>query len=339
MPRESDNSAPVETDNAHPLSLDDAANLDWFDPGADTGPEDEELQSDDETVETDDEQDGQETDEATADDDASDEEGQPDDESDPDADGEDEAEAEQVAAEVKDDQVITLPNGESLPFGELKSGYLRQSDYSRKTQELSNKRRDLDALATNVNASVDALAGLLEKSLPPLPDQSLAFKDPQRHYAMKTARENAERRLQEVLEAAHAPKEATSTLTQADHDELVRNETVKLAEAFPQVRTPEGHKKFFDEASAIARELGYSDDEIGQATDHRLFKMAHYARLGMQAEAAQKKAKDKVRNAPPVAPTKRQQGPKVTKARKNAEGMRKLQKTGSIHDAMSIDFD
>ncbi|GHA15195.1 hypothetical protein GCM10007989_07440 [Devosia pacifica] len=335
MTGESDNLPDGGTDNAHPLSLDDAMTLDWTDPSEDTGTEDAEEQSDEETVEADE---GQETDEA-ADDDNAEDDGQADDESDPDEDGEDD-DAGVPAAEIADDALITLPNGEALPFAELKSGYMRQSDYTRKRQEDSNRRKELETLATNVNASVEALAGLLEKSLPPMPDQALAFKDPQRHYAMKTAREQAEARLQEVLNAAHAPKEVTGKLTQDQHDELIAEESRKLAESFPETfRTKEGHKQFFDAASETARQLGYSDEEIGLATDHRLFKMAHYARLGMQAEAAKRKAKDKVRDAPPVAPARRQKTNGAGKARKNADAMRRLQKTGSIHDAMMIDFD
>lgn len=335
MPRESDNLPTGGTDNASSISLDDAANLDWVDPGEDTDPTDDEQQSPDEPVETDDEDvDGQDEDAPVDDDDAS-EDGQSDDESEPDDEGDDEP----PLAAIKDDAVITLPNGENLSFGEVKAGYLRQADYSRKTQELGNKRREIEALATNVNQAVDAIAQHLEKTLPPAPDPQLAITNPNEYTRKKALHEHAMAQIAKVLETAKAPKDAVNTLTEQQHRELVASETAKLAEAFPQVRTTEGHKKFFDEASAIAKELGYSDDEIGQAVDHRLFKLAHWARIGMQAEAARRKAKDKVRNAPPVAPAKRQQGNNAAKARKNAEGMRRLAETGSIHDAMAIDFD
>ena len=35
-------------------------------------------------------------------------------------------------------------NGEKIPVDELKNGYLRQSDYTKKTQELSKTKRDLE---------------------------------------------------------------------------------------------------------------------------------------------------------------------------------------------------
>lgn len=335
MPRESDNLPSGGTDNAHPLSLDDAANLDWTDPGEDTGPEDDDQQSDDETVETDDETDGQETDETPADDDDADEDGQSDDE----PDDEDDTDDDEPLAAIKDDAVIKLPNGESVTFGEAKSGYLRQADYSRKTQELGNQRRDLEALATNVSQAVDAIAGHLQKTLPPEPDPQLAITNPNEYTRKKALHDHAMSQIAKVLETAKPAKEAVNNLTQQQHDERKHAELTKLAQDFPQIRTQDGFKTFFDTTSEVAKQLGYSDEEIGNATDHRLFKLAHFARLGMQAEAAKAKAKDKVKNSPPVAPAKRQKGQNAGKVRKNAEAMRRLSKTGSIHDAMAIDFD
>lgn len=338
MTRESTNTAPAVSDNASPLSLDDAANLDWTDPGEDTGPEEDEQQSDDETVETDDETDGQETEDTAADDDDADEDGQLDDESEPDDEGDTDDDEPPLAA-IKDDAVIKLPNGESVTFGEAKSGYLRQADYSRKTQELGNQRRDLEALATNVSQAVDAIAGHLQKTLPPEPDPQLAITNPNEYTRKKALHDHAMAQIAKVLETARAPKETVNTLTQKQLDDLKRDELTKLAQDFPQIRTQDGFKTFFDTTSEVAKQLGYSDDEIGNATDHRLFKLAHYARIGMQAEAAKAKAKDKVKNSPPVAPAKRQKGQNAGKVRKNAEAMRRLSKTGSIHDAMAIEFD
>lgn len=337
MTKETTNSGADASESAlsNSISLDDAANLDWVDPGEDTDPTDDEQQSPDEPVETDDEDvDGQDEEPPVDDDDAS-EDGQSDDESEPDDEGDDEP----PLAAIKDDAVITLPNGENLSFGEVKAGYLRQADYSRKTQELGNKRRDLEALATNVQSAVTAIADHLQKALPQPPDPNLAITDPNKYTRMKAVHDHAMAQLAAVVEAAHAPKQAMNQLTEQQHKELVASESAKLAEAFPQVRTQEGYKSFFDKTSETAKQLGYSDEEIAQAVDHRLFKLAHYARLGMQAEAAKAKARDKVKNAPPVAQPKRAKGKNAVAARRNADAMRRLEKTGSIHDAMSIDFD
>jgi hypothetical protein len=42
-----------------------------------------------------------------------------------------------------EDQVFEI-DGQKLTLDELKAGYLRQSDYTKKTQELATKRKELE---------------------------------------------------------------------------------------------------------------------------------------------------------------------------------------------------
>lgn len=318
-----------ESANLQPsTSLDDPANLDFYDPEEDNAEAAAAQESAAETVEADDEDLGQETEETAE-------------ETDTEADDEVEEgeDQEPEATEIKDDVEVTLQTGDKVALSELKSGYLRQADYSRKTQELGNKRRDLEALATRVTNSVNAIAELLTASVPPMPDQALALTDPQKHYRMKVLHDTAMAKVAEVINKANEPKEALNKLTQEQRAELIQSENAKLVEAFPQTATTEGRKAFFETTASVARELGYSEEEIAQATDHRLFKLAHYARIGMQAEKAKAKAKQKVANVPPVAPAKRQPSANANQQRRNQEAMKRLNRTGSIHDAMAIDFD
>lgn len=49
------------------------------------------------------------------------------------------------------EQVETVEvNGEQVPLDELKQGYMRQSDYTRKTQELSNLRKEVESEKTSI---------------------------------------------------------------------------------------------------------------------------------------------------------------------------------------------
>lgn len=309
------------------LSLDDASALDFDDPTEDTNEVEQAQQSESETDEA---EAGQESDETQADaaDDAGDDE----------TEAEEAGEEDTSTPEPGDDVSVTV-NGEKLTLNELKRGYLREGDYTRKTQGLSQKEKTLEALATSVTNSVNAIAEHLTKTLPPAPDPQLAVTNPGEYVRKKALHDQAMAGIAEVLNLAQASKTATNTLTEQQHTDLIEAETAKLHEAFPQTKTKEGHKKFFDAASEAARELGYSEEEIASAVDHRLFKLAHYARLGMQAEAARAKAKQKVANAPPVAPNKRPQGANAAERQRNQQAMKKLRQSGSLEDALSIDFD
>ncbi|MBA3243249.1 MAG: hypothetical protein H0T60_18670 [Acidobacteria bacterium] len=239
--------------------------------------------------------------------------------------------------EVKDDVVVTLQTGDKVALSDLKSGYMRQQDYSRKTQELSNKRRDLETTISLVNQSVDGIAEMLKETIPPAPDISLSWSDPGRYVSEKAMHEAATARLHEVINRAQAPREVAQQLNQEQRTELIHSENARLAEVMPQTATQQGRQKFFAEASAVAKEIGFSDVELQGAVDHRMFVALHYARKGMEAERAQKTAKAKVANVPPVSPQKRPQAGKGASA--NAEAMKRLAQTGSIKDALSVDFD
>lgn len=326
MPGESVNPVFSGNDSANPpTDLDNPANLDFAEPELEEGQanQDAEQEGTVDDSETDATDDGQESGEPeTADESAADAEG----------------EADKAAAEVKDDVVVTLQSGDKVALSELKSGYMRDRDYRHKTTELSNKRRDLEALSTRVTQSVNAVAELLVKQIPPEPDLSLSVSDPGRYVQEKALHDAMMAQVNAVIEQASAPKDAVNKLTQEQRAEVLRSENAKLAEAFPQTSTEAGRKTFFESAAGAAKDLGYSDDEIRSVTDHRLFGLAYYARIGLQAEQAKAKAKAKVANVPPVTPAKRPQG-SASKVRANQDAMKRLNKTGSIHDAMAIDFD
>jgi len=250
-----------------------------------------------------------------------------------------EEKTEKATAEPDDSIVIAMPGGEKLELKELKSGYMRDRDYRHKTTDLANKRRELEALSTRVTQSANAISEVLMSQVPKAPDPSLALSDPVRYVQEKAQHEGALEFVNSIVEKATSAKEVVNTLTQEQQTEANRTEIAKLTEAFPQIEKPEGQKKFFDAVLSGGRELGFTDQEMGAVTDHRYFKVLHYAKLGLEAEAAKAKAASKVVNVPPVATQKRPAGPNAAKARANKDAMNRLAQTGSIHDAMAVDFD
>jgi len=311
------------SDSARPSTrLDDPANLNFEEPQEVNQEIDEEQVSE---VEPDATDEGQES-------------GEPAETAETETESEGEAEAETPEVQLTDDVTVDV-QGEKLALSELKSGYMREKDYRRKTQEVATTRRDLEALSARVTTSVNAIADFLVKQIPPAPDPSLAMTAPGEFVQRKAMHEAAVAQVDALLAQAGEVKTVENTLTEKQRAELIAQESAKLAEAFPTTATPEGRQKFFDAASSAARELGYTDDEIKTAVDHRMFKLAHYARLGMEAEKAREKAKTKVASVPPVMPQKRPQGQATAKAQANREAMKRLNRTGSLRDALSIDFD
>jgi hypothetical protein len=241
--------------------------------------------------------------------------------------------------EPADSVVVAMPNGEKLELKELKAGYLRDRDYRHKTTDLANRRRGLEEMSARVTNTVNAISELLMQQVPQAPEVALSLSDPVRYMQEKAAHDAGMARMSALIEKANGVKAVANTLTQEQQTENVRAEIAKLGEAFPQIKTQEGQKKFFEGAIGAGKELGFSDADMQAVTDHRHFTVLHYAALGLQAEKAKKVAQRKVANVPPVQTPRRQTPPSAAKVRANQDAMKRLAKSGSIHDAMSVDFD
>lgn len=245
---------------------------------------------------------------------------------------------EEVANEAED-MIVTLKGGERVPLGELKLGYMRDQDYRHKTQDLANQGRALESMSSRVAATANAVAELVAGQIPDEPSEELRLYDPhayQREWALHQA---GLEQLARVMALADEPSGVVAEIQSAAAEERLTAENAKLLEAFPQTGHDEGRQAFFADAFETARELGFSDEEVREVIDHRLFKLAHYARLGLNAERARAKALQKVTTAPASAPRVKAKNQAQRRHRENREAMRRLTRSGLIRDAMAVEFE
>ena len=106
---------------------------------------------------------------------------------------------------------------------------------------------------------------------------------------------------------------------------------------FPETSGGKTREAFFNGVQSAASDLGFSNAELSAIRDPRVFALAHWAAKGMAAEKARATAKAKVAAAPPATPRKPGQG--ARQANGNAEAMRKLARSGSLRDALAVDWD
>ena len=244
--------------------------------------------------------------------------------------------AEPEEAEPEAPAQISLPDGTQVTLDEAVKGYLRQADYTRKAQEVSQKRQALEADLQIVSGITEAFIDHLTKMVPPSPDPAMALRDPTGYVRAKATYDAAMAQVQQLIEIGKKPKEIGDKLNATDKQSLVAQENALLAERFPVVATPQGRQKFFESAASAAQELGFSMDELGGVTDHRMFALAHWANVGLQAAKARETAKAKVANVPPSTPRKPGQ---PAQANRNTDAMRKLARSGSIRDAVKVDWE
>lgn len=232
--------------------------------------------------------------------------------------------------------LVKLADGSELTLEEVTKGYLRQSDYTRKTQELVQTRKSLETDLQRIEGITQAFVDHLSAMVPALPDPSVALRDPNGYVRQKAQHDAAMAQVQKLIELGTQPKEIAATLNNADTRNRLAEEKQRLAERFPEIATKEGQEKFFASTAEAAQEAGFTLEELNGITDHRLFVLAHWAKEGMKAAQARQVAKAKVANVPPATPRRPGQPAQVNR---NAEAMRKLSKSGSIRDALSVNWD
>lgn len=226
--------------------------------------------------------------------------------------------------------VVKLADGSKAKVADLIQGNLRQADYTRKSQELATSRQAVEANLQRIEGITDAFIDHLTKLVPEAPDHALALRDPNAYTRQLAQHQAAMAQVQTLVELGSQPKQIKAAMQSEAQSANLAEENRKLQERFPMVATKEGRDKFFSNAAAVANEIGFSTDELSQVTDHRIFAMAHYAKIGMEAVKTRDAAKAKLQAAPQVSPRK----PSQAAGNGNVDAMRKFAKSGSIRDAV-----
>jgi hypothetical protein len=175
----------------------------------------------------------------------------------------------------------------TLTADEVRQGYLRQADYTRKTTALAEERRTFQGHAQAVVTERQQYAALLPvleqqiKSLMPQePDwDRLAVEDPVEFNRQWAAKQMRDAKLTAIQAEQHRLSSLQQQEAQQQTAQQIAAEREKLVNANPQWSNPE---RWTQDRQAVRDYLagyGYSADEIGAVTDHRAVVIAHKARL------------------------------------------------------------
>ena len=268
---------------------------------------------------------------------------------------EDEEEAEEE--EVEESTVYTVKvNGQDMEVSEdeLIRGYSRQSDYTQKTQELAEYRRQMDQGAQHLQDEIaqtqqaraqytDAVATAIESNYSHLQNFStidwerLKTEDREEYLTKRDEYRQAEDSINQ-LKQKHA--EASQQQQQEDaqqHQVILQEEHQKMVNILPQWAEPETQRALAKSVTEFAISKGYTQEELSQLVDHRsilvLMQAKAYEDLTRKQTEVRKK---KVKNKPKVVKTKakKDKSDKVQAVR--AERMKRLAQTGHVTDAAGL---
>lgn len=227
----------------------------------------------------------------------------------------------------------------ALTKKEIQEGYLRLSDYTRKTQALAAERKqfssDLETAKQQSEVYAQLLPALVQRMqsmMPQPPDRSLIHTNPSAYLEQKEAYEEALGDLQAAQSEQQRLKvEETEQQTRKLQAYVAENAS-KLTELIPEWKDQKAYERDRPKVRDYLRSVGFSDDEINQAYDARLVKLAadgmRWRDLRNSKPRPVAPSTDKpLRPMPPPAQ------PVARKSRESMEARKRLASSGRVEDA------
>ena len=343
-----ENNQEVRFERARAGSSEETANtiLNMWDSQEQTANEETETAVDEEAVE--------ETQEAEeVEEEAPEEEGQAEEETEESEQSEEEEAEEEVELVAEEDLKYTIKvGGEEMEvdIDELKSGYQRQADYTRKSQALAEQRKGTEKIQSERmqleqerQMYANGLQMLQEQQSAKLQDfdkvewETLKQEDPYAYMIKKDEYRDAQERVNNVAQQQQQVQNEQMQQAQQARAHFIQQEYTRLVNALPEWEDKDSTIK--DDIRKYAADVGFRPEEINQLADHRsvlvIKKAMEYDELTKKV-APKKKA---VKKVPKVQKAGRGKSKEDTAAEALKAKRTRLRKSGKQKDAASLFYD
>ena len=259
-----------------------------------------------------------------------------------------------IEEEGEEEPLFTVTaNGQEIEvtYDELLKGYSRQSDYTRKTQELANLRQEYErgaqeyatalpelqqlkqqysqVLSENISNSMAGLERFnvdWERLKEESPDEYLLRRDEFRE-AQDNIRNLQSRKQQEDAQIAGEHQQQFKQRVAYEHQRMV--------EVIPEWNNPQIRNQLSTEVKNYALASGFTQEELSQLYDHKQLITLMKAMKFDSLQNPDLKAK-KIKNKPKLASSGKGDSNKRTRDKKHAAQMKRLQGSGHLKDASAL---
>jgi len=236
-------------------------------------------------------------------------------------------------------------DGEEITIEELRSGHLRQKDYTRKTQELAENRKAMEAQYQEIEREraeyaqlLPAMAERIQQAAEQEPDwDTLYDTDP----VMAAKAERQWRKEQEArtaqLQAVQAEQQRMQQIEAQKREQMQQSYLEQQRHILPDIIPEWRDKKVAATEATQIRDFllgeGFSEQDVSGMSNATLVKLARKAMLYDRGEtrANEVKAKPKKPRAKILKSGSRASQPKRTSAAQEAQN--RARKTGRVNDA------
>lgn len=230
---------------------------------------------------------------------------------------------------------VELPDGKrKLTAKEIRDGYLRMQDYTRKTQAAAETIRTTDARKADLDRREQQLEEQLQTWAVPTeqePDWTkLAATLEPKAFQMEQAAWNTRQR------KAQQAREAYQAIVEERNRAVVAEEREKLLTVYPEWRDEATFRSASEQIATVGAEYGFSQTELGRIVDHRMVKVLH----DLAAYNALKKSNAAVTKRVATQSPTMKPGAKTTTQARSQEALHQqrsqLRKSGRLEDAAAL---
>jgi hypothetical protein len=266
---------------------------------------------------------------------------------------EEQVEEEEYDVVAEEDLKYTIKvDGEELEVGieELKNGYQRQADYTRKSQALAEQRKETEQIQSERmqleqerQMYANGLHMLQEQQSAKLQEfdkvdwENLKTEDPYQYMLKKDEYRDAQDKVNNVAEQRAIIQQEQQQAMHKARADFVQQEYSRLVDALPEWNDKGSTIK--KDIQEYATSVGFRPEEISQLADHRsvliIKKAMEFDKLTKKV-APKKKA---VKKVPKVQKTGRGNSKEDTDAEVAKKKRARLRKSGKQDDAASLFYD
>lgn len=232
-----------------------------------------------------------------------------------------------------------------VDLDELRNGYQRQSDYTKKSQSVAEMRKAYEANLQSVQqerdqyqqvlANMENYQNLELKKYQELDWASLKEDDPVEYMEKRIEFQDAKDKVNQVKQEQMAVQQKTQQEVYQNIQHKVQEEAELLATALPEYSDPSSNLK--TELRDFAMNMGFSEQDVNGITDHKVVLVLHKAMLQDKANSS---TSSKVKKGPAkvikagVPVTKKQRVARDVQAKRD-----RLRQTGNVNDAANAFMD
>ena len=240
-------------------------------------------------------------------------------------------------------------NNQKVNLTELMKGYSRESDYTKKTMDLSNQRKDVESMQENLKKEFDAVKSsrnqyaqqleVLSKNLKQEENidwENLYQTDPAEYVKLKADSDRRKETLGLAQQEQMRIQQEQRSEQEQVYNSYIASERKILAEKLPVYADKDKGAEFTKRLSSFAKESGYSDQEISMMVDHRAVLLLADAYRYNQLKKT-KLSGNKVNKAPRIVTSNASNVSEDSDRKQNVDKrMTRLKKSGHVRDAQSV---